>query len=412
MIRLRHLATGAGIVLALSACAAAADWPQFRGPNRDGVSGETGLMKTWPKGGPEKLWESSEIGLGWSSLSVVGGTVYTSGLVGREIAVTALAPGGKRLWQTTVDKAASGGGFRAARSTPTVDGDRLYLMSCAGKGVCLDRASGKVLWSVNLLARYKAENIRHALAESPLVDLKCVYFTTGGRASMVALDKVSGKEVWAAKPLDAHAAYASARIVEQDGLRMIVSLTGKNAFGVRADDGKVLWSFPRETPWEVNINSLLYRDGILYCSNGYKIGTTALKLTVGGDTAQVKPLWTNRELDDFMGGTVLAGKALVGTCHEQKPGLVALDAATGKTLYKNSKIGESSVLYADGRLYVSQFDGTVMLVDPANGRVLGSLSVPYRKRKDAGTWAHPALSDGKLYYRHESTLTVYDIQAR
>ena len=409
---MKHTASALLSLLIVVAAARADNWPQFRGANRDGLSAEKGLLQTWPTGGPTKLWESSEIGLGWSSVSVVDGKVYTTGRVGEEIAVTALDAKGVRLWQKKIDRAAPGGGFKAARSTPTVDGSRLYVLSCGGKAVCLDRDSGNVVWSVDLLSKYKAENIRHSLAESPLVDGGRVHFTTGGRASLVALDKMTGKEVWAAKPLDAHAAYASARLVEQGGLKMIVSLTGKNAFGVRASDGKLLWNFARETPWEVNINALLHRDGLLYISTGYKIGTTALRLTVRGDTAEVKEEWTNRELDDFMGGTVLVGGAIIGTCHEQKPGLAAVDATTGKLRYKNTAIIESSVIHADGRLYVGQYDGKVLLVDPADGQVHGSLSVPWKKAPNAGTWAHPAISDGKLYYRHESTLTVYDIRAR
>jgi outer membrane protein assembly factor BamB len=402
-----NLATA--LVAALVACGA--DWPQFRGPNRDGRSAEKGLLERWPKGGPKRIWKSTEVGFGWAGVSVTGGRVYTTGLFGKDIHVVALDAKGGRLWQKRLDRATAAMGYRGARTTPTVDGDRLYVLSDGGIAACLNRSDGKILWSKNVLKEYRAPNARHSLAESPLVDGDRVYFTVGGKASIVALDNKTGRQIWAARPVDPRVGYVSARLVDHGGLRQVVSLTGKSIFGVRADDGRVLWTHPRPTPHEININAPHVLGSVLFVSSGYKVGTEALRLTVRGREASVKRLWNAPRLDDFMGGLVLVGKALVGTCHEQAKGLTAIDVRTGKQVYKNPAVGEAALIWADGRIYCQEYEGKVALVNPPDGKVISRFSIPVNTKKTK-MWAHPAISDGRLYIRHESALSVYDIKAK
>ena len=390
--------------------AIAADWPQFRGPNRDGKSPEEGLLKKWPKEGPKKLWSNSEIGHGWSGVAVVGGKVCVTGTFGSDLKVTALDAEGKKLWQKRIDQATAGMGYRGARTTPTVDGERLYCLSDAGRLVCMKTSDGAEVWSVNILKKYSAPNARHSLAESPLVDGNKVICTPAGKASAVALDKTTGQEIWAAPSVDKRTAYVSGQIVEYLGLRQVVSMTGKVLFGVHAETGKLLWTHPRETPWEININAPHYHKGVLFVSSGYKIGTEALKLNVSGEKVSVKRLWNSKELDDHLGGMALVDNLLIGCCNELASGLTAIDIRNGKQVYKNAKIGESSIIVADGLLYVQEHTGRMLLVDPSSGKAISQFRIPAARSKTERVWAHPAISNGRLYVRHDSTLSVFDIK--
>lgn len=401
-------------LLWLILCAApgrADDWPQFRGPARDGASNETGLLQSWPDGGPKKLWEAEDAGFGWSSVAVVGDMLYTTGLYGKDLHVVALSTAdGKRLWHTRLDKAAPGGGFRGARTTPTVDGDRLFVLSGNGRLACLARDDGEIAWSKNVLKAYGAPNARHSLGESPLVDGDRVIVTAGGRASVVAFDKATGEEVWAAPPAYKRVAYASARIVEHDGLRQVVGMTGKDLFGVHAGTGKLLWTHPRPTPHEININAPHFAGGLLLVTSGYKVGTEALELLVDGQSARVKRKWNAPALDDYQGGLVVVGDLLIGTCHEQKPGLVALRVKTGEVAYKNTDVHEATIIAADGRLVVQQYDGHILLVDPTDGRIVSRFRVPCKKSARSKFWGHPAIADGRLYLRRDDAVLAFDIR--
>lgn len=415
-------------LLALATVALAADWPQFRGPARDGKSAETGLLKTWPEGGPAKVWETPGIGDGFASMSVVGGKVYTSGIINGDMTVSALdgAEKGKILWQKVIDKATGGNQHPGSRSTPTIDGDRLYFLSDAGTLICLKAADGSEVWKLDLMAKYQAKRPTWSLAESPLVDGDRLLVTPGGKtASMVALDKMTGKEVWAAKPVIATwinkktkkeesgpdgAAYASIVMHKIGGVRQAVGFLAKSVFAVNADSGEVLWSQPHETSYDVNATSVLF-DGqeLIYAVSGYGTGGEGLRLTVKDGKVSVEKVWTDKNLDDQFGGVVLVDGKIYGTGHNKAKWLTALNMADGKKLYTVPCVGQSSVMWADGRLYVQGHDGDVALVDPAEGKTTGQFKIEGNKTK---MWAHPVVADGKLYIRHDATISVYDVKAK
>jgi len=396
------------IVLAAAATGAVADdWPQFRGIHRDGISAETGLLKSWPEGGPKTLWEF-DVGQGFSSVAVVNNTVYATGFVGDDLMVTALDSTGKKLWRQRVDKAGGGGGKKGARSTTTVDGDRLYLLTEHGNLLCLKTSDGSKLWSKNILNEYGAKNITWRLAESALIDGDRVICAPGGRASLVALNKMTGDEVWAAEPIDPKTNYASAVIIEWGGLRQVVSFSQKSVFGVGADTGKLLWKHPHVTSYDVNATSVVFKDGMIFVTSGYGAGSEGLKLTVADGKASVSQVWTNKDLDDHFGGVILLGGKVYGTAFRRA--LVCIDLASGKTVYRKRNVKKSSNIYADGRLYCQGHDGTVQLVKPEDGSVASSFVIPVKNK--GRMWAHPAISGGRLYIHHDETLSVYDIKAR
>ena len=396
------------IVLTSAAAAAVADdWPQFRGINRDGISAETGLLKSWPEGEPKRLWQA-EIGQGFSSVAVVDNTVYATGFVGDDLMVTALDASGKQLWRQRVDKAGGGAGKKGARGTTTIDGDRLYLLTEDGNLVCLKTADGAKVWSKNILSEYGAKNIQWRLAESLLIDGDRVICAPGGRASLVALDKKTGNEVWAVEPVDPKTNYASAVIIETGGLRQIVSFAQKSVFGASADTGKLLWKHPHTTSYDVNATSVVFKDGMIFVTSGYGTGSEGLKLSVSDGKASVSQAWTNKELDDHFGGVVLLDGKVYGTAF--RGGLACIDLASGNTVYKKREVKKSSNIYADGKLYCQGHDGTVQLVNPGDGSVVSSFSIEVKQKNMM--WAHPAISAGRLYIHHDETLSVYDIKAK
>jgi len=396
------------VMAAVAGLGQAADWPQFRGLNRDGRSVETGLMPAWPEGGPTVAWTNSEIGFGYSSVAVVKGQVYTSGNVGEEFAVTALDATGKKIWQQPLDKAVKNASS-GARSTPTVDGEMIFVLSDAGTVFALKTADGSKVWSVNLREKFGAKGLAWAYAESLLVDGDRVYVCPGGKTAMAALNKKTGEEIWSS-PAFQNATYASPVLMPLGKLKTVVAFTNSSVFGVNAASGQKLWSYTVAQPWKWNATSAVFQDDEVYATTCAGVGGVAVKLTASEDgTVTATKLWSNPVPDDQNGGVVLVDGRIYGTGMNHR-GLTAVDFKTGETVFTNKAVGISSVLYADGRLYCGNQSGEVCLCDPkAEGKIVGKFTIKLTTK--AGMYAHPAISDGKLYVRHDGAVTVYNIKA-
>ncbi len=392
-------------LLVFSGSAVAEDWPQFRGRDRDGISPEKGLLKHWPAGGPELRWSFEGLGIGYASVAVVGDRVYTLGGKDGQAIVTALDTAGKKVWESPVGKT-NMAGYAGPRSTPTVDGDRLYVLSDEGDLACLKTADGSVVWSKNILRTYEAGNITWKVAESVLVDGDRVICQPGGKAAMVALDKKTGEQVWAAAPVDALTGYASVIAVEHKGLRQFVGHSAGHVFGVRADDGKLLWKQPQKNRCDVNATNVVFDKGVVFSSSGYGLGSQALRLEVSGREAAVEQVWAARDLDDHFGGVVLLKGLVFGT--PTKGALLAVDIHSGDVKMKAPGIPKASSIYADGRLYCQGHDGRFMLVDPANGKPVGSFTETPTPANQL--WAHPAIANGVLYVRNGNVLKAFGIK--
>ena len=399
------------VVLSLTAAGTlAADWPQFRGPQRDGLSAEAGLLQAWPEAGPKVLWENSDLGFGWASAAIVKGVVYTTGNVGDDVVVTALDPGGKKLWQTPIDKNTGGGGHKGARCTPVIDGDMLYVESDAGSVFGLKTSDGSKVWSKNLAEEYGAKAPQWFYAESLLVDGDRVFACPGGKSPIVALNKKDGKLVWAAEALEPPRGQMSDSIEYLGKQKQILGFTGEHAFGVDAETGKLLWSYAQKNKYSINATPAVFQGDVVYITCGYKLGGTALKLAAADGKVTATKLWANPTPDDQDGGVVLVDGKIFGTGHMGVKGLSAVDLAKGDTLFTNKNVGQGSIVYADGRLYCAGQSGEVCLCDPkADGKIVSKFTIAVKQKGEM--WAHPAIADGKLYLRHDSTMTVYDIKA-
>lgn len=383
------------------------DWPQFRGVHRTGISAEQGLLKKWPADGPELLWQYDQLGDGYSSVAVVGDRIYTAGGMNGQVTVTALDTSGRMLWETPIG-GTGGRPYSGSRATPTIDGDFLYMLGDKGDLACLKAADGAVVWTKNILTAYEAPNVKWQLAESVLIDGDRAICCPGGKAAMVAFNKLTGKQIWASEPVDKTTGYAAAIVLEHDGLRQIVGSSSAHVFGVRAEDGKLLWKQEQKAKYGVNATTVVFDKGIIFSSSGYGWGSQALKLTVRGDEATVKQAWTLKELDDHFGGVVMVKGVVFGTA--SKGSLYAVKMSNGKVVCKSGEVGKSSNIYADGRLYCQGHDGRVQLVNPGDGTVVSSFTeTPAVKGQ---LWAHPAIADGVLYIRNGGALKAFKIKGR
>ena len=398
-----------GLMVGLAAAARAEgpSWPQFHGPKRDNISTETGLLKSWPDGGPKLLWTAKGIGHGFSSMAITDGRIYTAGNIDGKTVITALDMSGKIEWQVDNGKSwekPKGG----SRGTPTLDGNRLYHQSPHGDAVCLDAKTGKKVWGLNILQKFGSRNITWGLAESLLIDGDRVICSPGGpQTAVVALDKQTGKTVWKSPSAGQLAGYASPALAEQQGLRMILTMTSRAMIGVNAEDGDLLWQFEHVTPWDENISKPIHHDGRVFFST-QTTGSVQLKITVEDSKASVKPIWRSKDLDNHHGGAVLLDGYLYGSCHG--PMWTCLDWTTGATKYRTRGVGKGSLTYADGMLYTFSENSQMGLVKatPTGHPIVSQFRIP--EGGSGPSWAHPVVCGGRLYIRHGDLLFAYDVR--
>jgi outer membrane protein assembly factor BamB len=413
--------TALAAVLLLVAVASgvwAADWPQWRGPNRDGKSNETGLLQEWPADGPRLVWQIKDLGDGYSTPSVVGGRLYLVVNKGLEDEfVTALdARDGKEIWSVRIGAVGNpkqNPPYPGARSTPTVERDVLYALGSDGDLVCMETAKGKIRWQKSLRSDFSGKPGTWAYSESPLVDRDKVICTPGGsEATMVALNEDSGDVIWkCAAPEGDEAAYASAVVVQQGGVKQYVQLLQKGLVGVAADTGKILWRFDKPVSrFNANIPTPVAADGYVYVASA-GTGGGAVKLNTKGGDVEAEQSYFDAKMPTAIGGAVKIGDVLFSTTSQS---MVCLDFKTGEEKWQNRALGASSLCYADGRLYLHSENGEVGLVEatPEAYREKGRFTPPDQPQRARGAkaWAYPVVANGRLYIRDAGSLWCYDVK--
>jgi outer membrane protein assembly factor BamB len=389
--------------------APAADWFQWRGPDRNGLSAETGLLQQWPPAGPTRLWSASGLGAGYGSVSVGGDRVFVQGLRNGQSGVSALnRADGRLLWWKPIGGTAGNDRGPGPRGTPTVDGDRLYVLTEAGDLAALGAADGSAIWQRNILREFGGRNIPWLISESPLVDGGRVIVTPGGPgAGMVALDAASGKTIWTAKELSDEAGYASVIAADVQGVRTLMTLTSQAGVGVRASDGKLMWKHRPVANNTANITTPVFSANKVFYTSDYGVGGALLDLRAEGGVVRAEERYFTRDMQNHHGGVVLVGGHLYGFNNSI---LTCLEFETGKMAWRDRSVGKGSVIYADGHLYAVSETFTVGLVEatPAGYREKGRFQIA-----DEGwpSWAHPAVSGGRLYIRNQGTLSSYNVRA-
>lgn len=398
----------------------AADWPQWRGVNRDGKSLETGLLKQWPVAGPPRLGVVGELGEGWSSASIINDVVYVTGMKEREEYLTIIDKNGKIVVQKKYGQATRRS-YPGARTTPTIDGERVYVISGAGQVVCLRADNADVVWLEDAFEKYDGKYGTWGIAESPLVDDKHVYYTVcGPETTMIALDKTNGDLVWKSKSLNDQSAYVSPIMVQRGGKEIVVGVTGDYIIGVNAANGEILWNYPytekhpAENPRRGTINAVspLYRNGGIYVTSGYNHVGVNLGLADDGNEVALK--WVDENLDVHHGGVVEVDGYIYGASWDgnNDGNWMCLDWQSGGLKWQHHWECKGSIIYADGMLYCfEEKDGNLALIEASSQgfRLAGSLQMTEGEGK---YWAHPSISNGRLYLRHGDVMAVYDIQRK
>lgn len=428
----RLLAVIAALCVSLSAtavpssanlAASNSDWPQWRGPNRDGVSKDTGLLKQWPKEGPKLLWQVNDIGDGYSTPSVVGKRIYlmsNNGLENEFVQALSIQDG-KPVWTTRVGNVGNPNQnppYPKARSTPTVDGYFIYALSSDGDLACLETRTGKIRWQKNIRKEFGGKPGEWAYAESPLVDGDVVVVTPGGaEATIVALNKKTGAVIWkSAVPGGDDAGYASAVVVQGGGRKQYVQCLSKGMVGVDAKTGEFLWRNKEVAKGPAQYFTPVARGENVY-AGALGVGGVLVRLKLDQGKVAAEQVYFTRGLPNGIGGAVVVGETVYGT--EAGASLVAADLISGKVKWQEKGVGWASVAFADGNLYLHGVNGDVALVE-ANGeayREKGRFTPPAQpKKKQAGPYpegafAYPVIAGGRLYIRDLGTLWAYDIKA-
>jgi hypothetical protein len=396
------------------------DWPQWRGPNRDEISKETGLNTNWKAHQPKLLWTNRDIGSGYSGPAVVGNTLYSLGAIdGKDVAFALDTGTGKFKWKQELGPAFKHGTGDGSRGTPTVDGNAIYFIRGNGDLHCLDAATGKPRWKKALVEDLGGQIMSGwGYSESPLVDVNLVVCTPGGQGGgMVAFNKENGREVWRCKELTDKAAYSSIIVADVEGVRQYIQLTGSGVAGVAAKDGKLLWHHIRKGYRTAVIPTAIYSDGNVFATAGYGAGCDLIKLTKEGDKFTAKNVYSEDNMKNMVnhhGGVVLVDGHIYG--YSDGKGWICQDFKSGDIVWKDKKLGKGALTYAARHLFCyDETSGSLACVKiSTNGwEETGRLELPEKSKIKTSynkIWTHPVIANGKLYLRHLDLLFCFDLK--
>jgi len=382
------------------------DLVQWRGPERNGIFPATGLLKTWPAEGPKMIWSYEGLGKGFSSVIVVGKKIYTTGQNEGLGSLFAFDLQGKILWKVEYGKDWNDA-YPGTRTTPTYYKGNLYLLTALGDAICFNAETGKKIWNVDIKAKFGPSSPMWGLVESPLVDETKVYFSPGSSTTcMVALNRLTGETIWKAASFGDVPSYNSPAFFTYNKKKYIVGTLSKDVYCVDPNDGTVLWKVSQVNQTSIHPNTPIYKDGYIFSTTGYKVGSVMIKLSDDGKTAT--DLWRNTTLDSQTGAAVWVGDYIVGSGQTDRS-WQALDPKTGKVLFQTTEIGKGCVIYADGLLYCYADNGDLGIVELTDK----GFTVKSKFKITLGTdqhWAHPVIDNGVLYVRHGNALMAYSIK--
>jgi len=396
------------VVLARPALARRENWPQWCGPNRDSISPDKRLLKRWPEGGPRLLWKATGIGIGYSSPVVCDDTVYITGDIGDDLVITAFDMKGKEKWKVVHDKAWTAERYPGSRSTPTIDGGKLYLLSAHGLVGCYSARTGAKRWTVDLKERFKRKPPGYGYSESLLVYKDLVIVTPGGENCIVALDKSNGRTVWTSQGLNEGANFSSPIGFTYKRIPMIVTMTAKAMVCVDARTGWLLWRNERvaETTRAICATPVYY-DGYVFGATGYNNGGVCIKLSVSRGKLKAEQVWDTKDIVTHHGGYVIVDGYIYGSRNNSWS---CLNLKTGKLMWNEKGVGGGSICYADGMLYTfSERNGRMGLVVATPEKFI--LTSEFSVEGEGKSWAHPVVIGKRLYLRYDENLYVFDVKA-
>jgi outer membrane protein assembly factor BamB len=391
---------------------------QWRGPQRSGIFPESGLLQHWPEGGPEMILKVENIGNGYSSPVLQDDIIYITGKKEENDYLSAVNLEGEILYQVAYGKSWNNT-YPDTRSTPTIEDNRIYLVSGMGELVCLDRSNGTMLWSVNAHEKYQGEFHSWGVAESPLIVDNMVFYTSGGPlTSVIAFDKLSGAEIWKTESVGGPRTYVSPVLYSNGNVRLILASTSDYVFGIHPEDGKVAWKYrylPDDTAEDrgatISTNSAIVKGNEIFISKGYN--QYGVMLVISGDGKEVIEKWRTEVLDTHHGHYVNVGDHIFGSnwLNNAKGNWVCVKWDTGEVMYEAEWNTKGPIAFADGKLYCcEERSGNIALVNPTPEKF--DIVSSFRITEGTGPyWAHPYIKDGKLLTRHGEVLMVFNIKS-
>src|ERR1700674_535396 len=381
------------------------DWPQWRGPNRDGISTETGLLKQWPVGGPPLVWKATGAGRGYSTMAIANGRLYTMGLRGdREYVIAFEISTGKQAWATVSGAAYRDNRGDGPRGTPTVDGDRVFALGGNGDLASLDAKTGHIVWAMNVMKKFGGESPNWGVSESPLViGEKFVGSAGGPGAAIVGLGKKDGTLIW--KSQSDGAGYSSGMPLQNGNTTQVVFFTDRRALGLDLKDGKLLWEYPRAANGTANVATPIVRGNRVFISSDYGTGAGMVEIKADGKAQEI---YFTQNMRNHHSSSVLIGDYLYGFSGSI---LTAMRFDTGEVAWRDRSVGKGSLVYADGNLYAFSENGVAGLIEatPTGYREKGRFRI---QQDSLPTWTHPVVAAGRLYLRDQDTIYAYDVREK
>lgn len=388
------------------------DWPQYLGPNRNNISDEKGLLRTWPKTGPKLLKTAPGLGAGYSSVSIANGMIYTMGTRGDKQSILAMdleTLDGR--WELVNGPSYQEGQGDGPRASPTVDWPLVYALGAHGDLTCADAATGVLVWDKNILKEFGGSNISWGICESVLIDGDKLICTPGGRdGTLVALDKKTGNVIWKCQsPDNDQAGYSSAIAIEVGGVRQYVQFTSKGTIGVRASDGKFMWRNDSAANGTANCSSPLFANDMIFSASGYGTGGAMVKLTSSNEETSAEFGYHTKEMKSHHGGFVIVDGYIYGS---NEGVFVCMELSTGKVMWQNRGPGKGSLTCVDGMIIARNEGGPVTLIEvsPKAYKELGRFDQPNRSNRAA--WSYPVVSHGRLYLRDQDKLMAFEVSKK
>jgi len=403
---MKHIVLNLLILSFLSGSVFAQVPTRWRGPMGNGVFPDKNLLKEWPIDGPELIWSFDELGQGHSSVAVTADAIYLPSMLNGQGYIFKFSKKGELLWKVGYGPEFTES-FPGTRSTVTVVGDKMYMLSGYGKLVCLSSADGKKIWSVSLVDDFGGDTITWGYNETIVVDGDRLYCTPGGKThNVIALNRHTGELIWSCAGKGELSAYCTPLLQEIPGRKLLVTHTQKSILGIDADKGVLLWDYPHPNEWSVHPNTPLYQDGMLFCYSGYGQGGVMLRLENAGSS--VSKVWSSKNFDPRLGAAVAINGYIYGS-GDYNRSWQCLDWKTGAEKYSSKEIAKGDVIYADGMLYCYTERGELALV-PATPERFEIVSETRITKGSEQHWAYPVISDGVLYIHHGSSLMAYRIK--
>ncbi len=382
---------------------------QWRGPNRQGIFYESGLLNQWPENGPTLIWSFEGLGAGHSSPGIANERVYINGMPDSIGVLYSFDLKGNLLWQKEYGEEWHVN-YTGTRSTPLVVDRMVYLVSGMGEVFCFNAENGEMVWTVDLLTKFDGKNIQWGIAESLLIDGDNLICSPGGEEhNVVALNRYTGKTVWTSKGFGEPSAYCSPVLVVHNKTRLVVTMTETSVIGIDADTGEYYWRTEQLQSNKIHANTPVYENGILYCSSTSsregKSGLLALKLSADGKS--VEQHFRNEEFKNLMGGIVIMDGTIYGSEYRKK-NWYAVNAQTGEEKLISSDFGGGVIVFAEGLFYCYSEEGEVALVKmtPESFNIISKFAVPLGTDQH---WAHPIIHNKRMFIRHGNALMVYNI---